>query len=121
MALVDEQLSPQVAALLRQAGFDVEAVADRPDLAGHSDRLIVEVACGGERAVATNTIKDFRPLAAQRLARGCVHAALILLPSSRTRTRAAIATLADRVASVPRDNPGGLASSERWIGAPPRA
>jgi hypothetical protein len=119
-ALVDEQLSPQIAALLRQAGLDVEAVADRPDLIGRSDMVIFEVACTEDRAVITNNIKDFRPLAAQWLAQGHVHAGLILLPSSRTRTRAAITMLADRIASILRDNPDGLASSERWIGPPPR-
>ncbi len=117
-ALLDEQLSPQIAALLRQAGHDVEAVADR---AGLSDRVILEVACRENRAVITNNIKDFRRLAAQWLARGRVHAGLILLPSSRTRTRDAITTLADRIAIVLRDNPGGLASSERWIGPLPAA
>jgi len=118
-ALVDEQLSPQIAALLRQAGLDVEAVADRPDLIGRSDMHIFEVACSENRAVSTNNIKDFRPLAAQWLAQGRVHAGLILLPSSRTRTRAAITMLADRIASILRDNPDGLASSERWIGPLP--
>ena len=44
----------------------------------------------------------------------------ILLPSSRTRTHAAITMLADRIASVLRDNPDGLASSERWIGPLPK-
>jgi hypothetical protein len=120
-ALLDEQLSPQIAAFLRQAGLDVDAVADRPDLIGRSDRFIFEVACSEDRAVITNNIKDFRPLAAQWLARGRVHAGLILLPSSRTRTRAAITMLADRIARVLRDNPDGLASSERWIGPLPRA
>jgi len=120
-ALLDEQLSPQIAALLRQAGLDVEAVADRPDLIGRSDVLIFQVACSEGRAVVTNNIKDFRPLAAQWLAQGRIHAGLILLPSSRTRTRDAITMLADRIASVMRDNPEGLASSERWIGPLPRA
>jgi len=36
-ALLDEQLSPQIAALLRRASLDVAAVTDRPDLAGRSD------------------------------------------------------------------------------------
>jgi len=120
-ALLDEQLSPQIAALLRQAGLDVEAVADRPDLIGRSDVLIFQVACSEGRAVVTNNIKDFRPLAAQWLAQGRIHAGLILLPSSRTRTRDAITMLADRIASVMRDNPEGLASSERWIGPLSRA
>ena len=119
-ALLDEQLSPQIAALLRQDGLDVEAVTDRPDLIGRSDVFIFEVACSEDRAVITNNVKDFRPLAAQRLAQGRIHAGLILLPSARTRTRAAITVLADRIASVLRDNPDGLDSSERWIGPLPK-
>ncbi len=114
-ALLDEQLSPQIAALLRQAGLDVEAVAERPDLVGRSDMVIFEVACREDRAVITNNIKDFRPLAAQWLAQGRVHGGLILLPSARTRTRAATTMLADRIASILQDNPDGLTSSERWI------
>jgi predicted nuclease of predicted toxin-antitoxin system len=120
-ALVDEQLSPQIAVLLRQAGHDVEAVAERSDLAGRSDLFVFEAACSENRAVITNNIRDFRPLAAQWLAQGRVHAGLILLPSSRTRTRAAAAVLADRVASILRDNPSGLEGSERWIGPLPSA
>lgn len=117
--LLDEQLSPQIAILLRRRGFDVEAVADRPDLVGRSDLVIFEVACGEDRAVITNNVRDFRPLAAQWLAQGRVHAGLILLPSSRTRTRAAVTMLADRIATVMGDSPDGLASSERWIGPLP--
>ncbi len=114
-ALLDEQLSPQIAVLLRQVGLDVEAVADRPDLVGRSDMVIFEVAGREDRAVITNNIKDFRPLAAQWLAQGRVHGGLILLPSAHARTRAATTMLADRIASILRDNPDGLAGSERWI------
>ena len=67
-AILDEQLSPQSAVLLRQAGCDVDAVAGREDLAGRSDRIIFEVACSEGRAVVTNNIKDYRPLAAEWLA-----------------------------------------------------
>jgi hypothetical protein len=116
-ALLDEQLSPQIAALLRQMGYDVEAAADRPDLLGCSDRSILEIASAEGRAVITNNIKDFRPLAAEWLTQGRVHGGLILLPSTRTRTRAAIAVLADRISTVLLDNPDGLSGSERWIGA----
>ncbi len=115
-ALVDEQLSPQIAELLAERGDDVVAVADRSDLVGRSDRIILEVATSELRAVVTNNIKDFRPLAAERLARGQAHGGLILLPSSRTRTRAAVAALADAIEGVLRNNPDGLSSSERWIG-----
>jgi hypothetical protein len=77
--------------------------------------VIFEVACNEDRAVITNNIKDFRPIAAQWLARGRTHAGLILLPSTHTRTRSAATMLADRIASILRDNPDGPASSERWI------
>ena len=114
--ILDEQLSPQIATLLRKAGFDVEAVADREDLVGRSDRFILEVACREGRAVVTNNIKDFRPLAAEWLAHGRVHAGLIMLPSTRTRTRNTIAAVAGAIENVLRDHPDGLTGSERWIG-----
>lgn len=120
-ALLDEQLSPQIAALLRRAGHDVIAVVDRDDLVGRSDRIVFEVATGEGRTVITNNVKDFRPLTAEWLAQGRTHAGLVLLPSSRTRTRAAVATLADAVEAVLRAHPDGLAGSERWIGPLPNA
>jgi len=118
-ALLDEQLSPQIAVLLRERGYDTVAVVDRTDLVGRSDRTILEVASKEVRAVITNNIKDFRPLAAERLARGQTHGGLILLPSSRTRTRAAVHALADAIERLLRDHPGGLSSSERWVGPLP--
>jgi hypothetical protein len=116
-AILDEQLSPQIAVLLRKAGgYDVDAVADRDDLAGRSDRMVFEVACREGRAVVTNNIKDFRPLAAEFMAQGKVHSGLVLLPSKRTRSRDSIAALAGAIEHLLRDNPDGIASSERWIG-----
>jgi predicted nuclease of predicted toxin-antitoxin system len=119
-ALLDEQLSPQIAVLLRKAGYDVDAVADREDLVGLSDRAVLEAACREGRAVVTNNIKDFRPLAAEWLAQGRTHAGLILLPSARTRNRNAIVTIAAAIENVLLDHPDGLSGSERWT-APPAA
>jgi predicted nuclease of predicted toxin-antitoxin system len=115
-ALLDEQLSPQIAALLRERGYDVVAVADRSELVGSSDRSLMEVAATERRAVITSNVKDFRPLAAERLARGQTHSGLILLPSSRTRTRATVERIADAIENVFRSHPDGLVSSEQWIG-----
>ena len=115
-AILDEQLSPQIAELLRKAGYDVEAVADRGDLVGCSHRIVFETACRESRAVVTNNIKDFRPLAAAFLARGRTHPGLILLPSARTRSRDAVTAIASAIEAVLRDNPKGLSASERWIG-----
>ncbi len=119
-AILDEQLSPQIAVLLRKAGYDVDAVADREDLAGRSDRFILDVACREDRAVVTNNIKDFRPLAAEWLAQGRVHGGLILLPSTRTRSRHAIAAVAAAIEAILRDHPDGLSGSERWIAPLPQ-
>jgi predicted nuclease of predicted toxin-antitoxin system len=118
-AILDEQLSPQIAVLLRKAGYDVDAVADREDLVARSDRTILEVACREARAVVTNNIKDFRPLAAEWLAQGKVHAGLILLPSTRTRNRHAIAAVAAAIEAILRDHPDGLNGRECWIGPLP--
>jgi predicted nuclease of predicted toxin-antitoxin system len=115
-AILDEQLSPQIALLLRKAGYDVIAVAERDDLAGSTDNVIVEVASTEERAVITNNVKDFRPLVAGRLAQGRTHPGLILLPSKRTRTRASVAAMARAIEQVLHEHPDGLSGSERWIG-----
>lgn len=122
-ALLDEQLSPQVAVLLRERGWDVVAVAERMDLVARSDSELLEVAAIESRIMVTNNVKDFRPLAAARLAAGADHGGLLLLPSSRVRTRAAVTALADAIerelVAHPHglaSSPHGLASSERWIG-----
>ena len=115
-ALLDEQLSPEIAVLLRKAGYDLVAVAERGDLAGSTDRAILEVASSEGRAVITNNIKDFRPLAAERLATGATHPGLVLLPSARTRHRGAVAALANVIEQVLREHPEGLPDSEQWIG-----
>ena len=115
-ALLDEQLSPRIAELLRDVGCDVVAVAERDELIGSSDAVLLEVATREGRALITNNIKDFRPLAAALLAEGREHAGLILVPSARVRTRAAIAGLAGGIEKLLRDHPDGLAGSERWIG-----
>jgi predicted nuclease of predicted toxin-antitoxin system len=117
-ALLDEQLSREIAVRLREAGYDVVAVAERDDLAGSSDRTLLDIASNKGRAVITNNIKDFRPLAAERIAQGRSHAGLVLLPSARTRTRAAIAPLASAIEQVLGEHPDGLKDSERWIGPP---
>ncbi|MCX6483198.1 MAG: DUF5615 family PIN-like protein [Mycobacterium sp.] len=119
-ALLDEQLSPQIGVVLRAAGYDVLAVADRQDILGCSDRIVFEAASREGRALVTNNIKDFRPLAAEWLATGRIHPGLILLSSARTRTRAAVPALAAAVDAVLRANPDGIAGGERWVGPLPR-
>ncbi len=115
-ALVDEQLSVEIARELRRRGGDVEAVTERPELVGASDERLMDQAMQEDRAVITNNVRHFRPIAAQRLAQGKQHAGLILLPSSRVRNRAATVALADAIEAVMRANPEGIPGAERWVG-----
>ncbi|MFZ2113017.1 MAG: DUF5615 family PIN-like protein [Solirubrobacteraceae bacterium] len=114
-ALLDEQFSPQIAHILRERGFDVEAVCERSDLAEGPDGDVLDSARREQRAVVTNDIKDFRPLAAERLASGQGHAGLILVPANRDRSRDAMGALADAIETLMRNHPGGIADSEHWI------
>jgi hypothetical protein len=114
-ALLDEQLSPEIARLLRERGLDVEAVAERADLREEADDGVMEVAARERRAVVTNDIKDFRPLAAERLADGRGHAGLILIPASRSRRRGATGTVAGAIESVMCAHPDGIPDAEHWI------
>jgi hypothetical protein len=118
--LLDEQLSGQIAGLLRERDLDAQAVVERRDLIQAADRDVLEAALREGRAVVTNNIKDFRPLAAERIADGRGHAGLILLPARRSRRHDAIGTLADAIEAVMRAHPGGISGAEHWI-APLRA
>jgi GAF domain-containing protein len=114
-ALLDEQLSGQIARLLRERGLDVEAVVERADLIQAPDREVIEVAAREGRAVVSNNIKDFRPLAAERVTDGRGHAGLILLPARRSRGRDATGALAEAIEAVMRAHPGGIPGAEHWI------
>lgn len=115
-ALLDAQLSFHIADLLQRKRLDVEAITSRNDIPDNTpDARVLEIGAAEARAVVTNNIRDFRPLATERLRSGQDHAGLILVPSSRPRTKAAVQALADDIERVLVDNPGGLANSERWI------
>lgn len=114
-ALLDEQLSPDIARILRGRGLDVEAVSERSDLIEATDREVLETASSEQRAVVTNDIKDHRPLAAERLADGRGHAGVIFIPANRSRTRADAGVLADSIEAIMRAHPAGIGNSEHWI------
>ncbi len=113
--LLDEQLSGRIAQLLRERGLDVEAVVERSDLLQAPDHDVIAVAAREGQAVVSNNIKDFRPLAAERVSDGRGHAGLILLPAGRSRSREATGALADAIEAVMRAHPDGIPSAEHWI------
>ena len=124
--LLDADLSHLVARELRARGRDATAITERDDLPGNApDEIVMEIAASEGRAVVTANVKDFRPIAAQRLMTGRGHPGLILVSAATPRTKASAKRLADAVERVMLENPGGLAGSERWIdrgdSAPPRS
>jgi Domain of unknown function (DUF5615) len=117
-ALLDEQLSPRVARVLRERGLDVEAVGERVDLPEASDSDVMDAAAREDRAVVSANVKDFRPIAAGRLTDGSGHAGLILVPANRNLRRDATGAIADAIEAVMRAHPDGLSGVEHWIPPP---
>lgn len=117
-ALLDEQLSSEIAAELRSRGLDAEAVSERPNLLRKSDAELMDAGAAEGRALVTSNVKDFRPIAAERLTNGRGHSGLILLPAKRSRRRAATRALAHGIAAIMQANPGGIPNSERWVPPP---
>lgn len=74
---------PVIAAQLRVRGHDAVAVGERPELRGQSDPLIFAVAQSEGRAILTENVIDYRPLAAALVSQGQHHAGLILTSSRR--------------------------------------
>jgi hypothetical protein len=63
--LLDEHYSPEIARQLRTRGHDVMAVAERPDLVGLGDDELLAWMAQEQRAIMTNNVKDFMPLASR--------------------------------------------------------
>ncbi len=107
--LLDAQLSHRIAERLVQRGHAAEAITSRPDLPDNTpDAQVMEIAHAEGRVVVTNTIKDVRVIAAQRLQSGQGHAGLILLSPKTPRTKASVEPLADAIEQHIKQNPGGL-------------
>jgi len=103
--LLDEMWPPAVAGALRRRGHDVVAVAERPELRGQPDDVILAVAQAEGRAVVTENVVDYLPLAAERLTRGDVHAGVILTshrryPRSNPRTIGRLVSALDALLSA---------------------
>jgi hypothetical protein len=93
--------------VLRERGLDVEAVVERAGLVQAPDHEVLDTAAREGRAVVSSNIKDFRPLAAERVTDGRGHAGLILLPARRSRQ------LGGHGGASGRDR-GGDARPSRW-------
>ncbi len=107
--LLDEMHASSIAETLRSEGFDVVAVSERPDLRGTSDADLFALATSTSTVIITENIRDFAPLAAQRVAAGRPFPGLVFTNPKRFN-RAAVAYPGDLLAAL-RD----------WLAAPPPA
>ena len=80
--LLDEMFSPAMAGTLRDLGHDVVAVAEGSDLRAMTDEDVFASATAQSRWLATENVKDFRPILLRALQADAAHAG-ILYTSSR--------------------------------------
>lgn len=97
--LLDEMWPPAIAAALRERGHDTVAVAERSDLRGQSDEVVFAEALADARAIVTENVVDYRPLAAAALRAGRASPTLILT-SNRAYPRASRRTAGRLVADL---------------------
>jgi predicted nuclease of predicted toxin-antitoxin system len=114
--LLDEMWPPEAARQLRRRGHDVMAVAERPELRGKPDEVVFSAAQAEGRAVVTENVADYLPLAAARTQAGQAHFGLILT-SNRRYPRQEPRTLGRLVAALDELLSGGLdeTSLEYWL------
>jgi len=116
--LLDEMYPPSIALELRRGGHDVGAVTERADQRGLPDAELFAVAQAEGRAVVTENVRDYAPLADAHDGRSEQHFGLVLVPAQRyprgqTRTVGRlIAALDVLLASVPTNDPTSL---RHWL------
>lgn len=81
--LVDEMWPPRLAEQLRLRGHDVAAVADRGELVRQPDAVIFAAAQSERRALFTENVADFLPLADAALREGRTFSGLVLTADAR--------------------------------------
>jgi hypothetical protein len=115
--LLDEMLSQEIAALLRDRGHDVEAIqgSEHQEL---SDPEVMDVARDRQRAVVTNNLSDYRPLHHQAIAPGGPgHFGMVFMPGGYRRRKEDTGRIADALEEKLNQYPGlsDLANGETWL------
>lgn len=82
MKLLLDEMYPPVAEQLRRRGHDVDAVVEAAALRGQPDAEVFSAAQDARRAVVTENVRDFVPLAAEYAGVDRGHHGLILLDAS---------------------------------------
>jgi len=117
--LLDEHYSPRIAEHLRAQGHDVTAVVAQPALAGLADRNLIKAARRDGRALLTENVGDFMPIATELTRTGTPHAGIILanphrFPRSRDGMGRLVEALHDLLVAHPQDD--AFADRIVWLG-----
>lgn len=116
--LLDEHLSPRIAAELRGRDFDVVAVAERSDLRGRSDADLLDAASTEGRPLVTFDVADHLRLAHTATRLGLRHPGLVLLaPSSWAPSIQGVGPLVRALAALIADHAddGALTDRIEWL------
>ena len=76
---LDEHIAPSIAAALRAKGHEVIAVADRSELRGLPDHILLDRLVPERRCLATFDVADFARWGAIRMAAADPHAGILLV------------------------------------------
>lgn len=118
--LLDEQFPPDIARRLRERGHDVIAVGERSDLVSTDDETLLASSAAEGRALFTNNVRDFIPIATRWAGEGRSHDGLLLV-SDRTlrRSRNAIGAYVRALDGLLQAHSAdhSLADQVRWLTA----
>lgn len=120
--LLDEQFPPDIASRFRERDRDVIAVCERQDLISAEDEALLALSTAEKRALLTNNVRDFVPIATRWAGDGRTHYGLLLI-SDRTlrRSRNTIGAYVRAIDRLLREHPteDALRDQIRWLEAGP--
>lgn len=116
--LLDEHYANEISERLRRAGFDAETVSER-ELKGIDDAPLLDLCDREARALLTNNVRDFVPLARSWAAAGRDHAGLLLTSDAGLpRHKGTIGRYVSLLSAIMEAHPAerALANQVRWLG-----
>ena len=116
--LLDEMYAPAIAEGLRDRGHDVISVHERPDLVAAPDSAIFAAAEAEERAIVTNNVRDFMPLAHEALqTRAGFHGLILTSDGSLPRSKRMVGTFIRRLDELLNQHRSGDALAGQLTGS----
>jgi predicted nuclease of predicted toxin-antitoxin system len=109
---LDEDLSPTVVVILRDAGIDAVGALDVGNLQ-LDDRAQLAWATRHGRTIITANVRDFVRLAHEAVATNTPHAGILLIPSSFAGHE--FRAIADAIRRVVKDYPRGLSDAVVYV------